>query len=137
MKLKSCLSLDLHSLRRSRNALHEASPLVVAVVVVIVVATAAPASLVGRRRCRFCPMFREGPLPGKDPFSGMYLFPGKFRLLRRDSLLMPRRDEKEEEEEEAVLVVKREGSWHCDGDGNRGVAVTFDILEQKRPSQVT
>ena len=52
--------------------------------------------------------------------------------------MVPRRDEEEkEEEEEVVFVVKREGSWHCDDDGNRGVAVTFDILEQKRPCQVT
>ena len=39
-------------------------------------------------------------------------------------VLLPRRDG-------AEAVVKREGSWQCDADGNAGVAFTFDILKQK------
>ena len=62
-------------------------------------------------------MFRDGPLPRK------------VGLMWRDSQLLPRRDE--DDVEEAVVVAKREGSWHCGGFGNRGGAVTFDILEQK------
>ena len=91
----------------------------------VVAAMAAPVSSVGRRRSRFGSMFREGPLPEK------VAFPGKVRLVLRDSQLSARRDEDEGEKDEEEVVVKREGSWHCDGNGNRGVAVTFDILEQK------
>ena len=40
-------------------------------------------------------------------------------------MLLPRTDGVEE------AVVKREGSWQCDADGNAGVAFTFDILKQE------
>ena len=41
-------------------------------------------------------------------------------------MLLPRRDGARVE-----AVVKREGSWQCDADGNAGVAFTFDILKQE------
>ena len=103
-------SLDLHSFRRLRNAFHEASPSELEGM------AAPPASVaVGRRRCRSCSNFREPPLR----------IVAKLRLMRLVSqVLLPRRDG-------AGAVVKREGSWQCDADGNAGVAFTFDILKQE------
>ena len=111
LKLKSThSSLDLHSFRRLRNAFHEASPSELE-------GTAAPAptAAAGRRRCRSCSILREPPLR----------IVAKLRLMRWGSQVsLPRRDEVEG-------VMKREGSWQCDADGNAGVAFTFDILKQE------
>ena len=111
LKLESThSSLDLHSFRRLRNAFHEASPSELEGM------AAPPASVaVGRRRCRSGSNFREPPLR----------IVAKLRLMRLVSqVLLPRRDG-------AEAVVKREGSWQCDADGNAGVAFTFDILKQE------
>ena len=111
LKLESThSSLDLHSFRRLRNAFHEASPSELEGMAAPTASTA-----VGRRRCRSCSNFRVPPLR----------IVAKLRLMRLVSqVLLPRRDGME-------TVVKREGSWQCDADGNAGVAFTFDILKQE------